>query len=206
MRQHSDRMESQFEDALSADDTTSVTLIAKVKQADPRAWGRFVELYGPLVFHWCLRSGLSRADAEDVGQEVFLRVASSIHRFEKERPSDTLRGWLRVVTRRIVVDYYRKTNRMPPTFSMDIMPEALTDPNAPDDNSELDEEQRILYQRALALLHQDFSAVTVQAFMLSVVEGLPASDVASQLGISQNAVYIAKSRVLNRLRTDLADQ
>ncbi len=199
-------MSNRWDREREADEATSLTLIDKVKQANPQAWDRFVDLYGPLIFHWCIRSGLSRSDAEDLGQEVFMRVSNSIAAFEKQSPEDTLRGWLRVITQRKVIDFYRKRARVPEYVGLENSIEhTAIDSDATPSEHDLDEEQRILYQRAMDLLHRDFSESTIHAFMLSVVEGLPAATVAEQLGISLNSVYIAKSRVLNRLRTDLAD-
>ena len=194
------------ESDLSGDSPTSLTLLDQVRQHNPQAWDKLVALYGPLIFHWCLRRGLSRSDAEDIRQEVFLRVSQGIIHFQKVRASDTFRGWLRVITQRLIIDYSRKQKRSPPIVEIDSAPELFTlDSSTSLSEAELDEEQQVLYQRALDLLHQDFAAATIQAFMLTVVEGLAASDVASQLGITVNAVYIAKSRVLNRLRNDLSD-
>lgn len=163
-------------------------------------------LYGPLIFYWCLRRGLSVSDAEDIRQEVFLRVSQGIIHFQKVRASDTFRGWLRVITQRLIIDTSRKRKRSPPVVEIDSAPDLFTlDSSASLSEAELDEEQQVLYQRAIDLVHQDFAEATVQAFMLTVVEGVAAADVATQLGITVNAVYIAKSRVLNRLRNDLSD-
>lgn len=95
---------------------------------------------------------------------------------------------------------------MPPTVFIENVPEPVDviDSESPT-NSELDAETQILYQRALDLLERDFSPTTVQAFLLSVINEVPVDVVAQQLGMSQNAVYIAKSRVLSRLKSDLAE-
>jgi RNA polymerase sigma-70 factor, ECF subfamily len=199
-------MSDKSESDLSGDNPTSLTLLDQVRQHNPQAWDRLVALYGPLIFHWCLRRGLSRSDAEDIRQEAFLRVSQGIIHFQKVRASDTFRGWLRVITQRLIIDSSRRRKRSPPVVEFESAPELFTlDSSSTLSVEELDEEQQVLYQRALDLLHQDFAETTIRAFMLTVVEDLAASDVATQLGITVNAVYIAKSRVLNRLRNDLSD-
>lgn len=199
-------MSDKSESDLSEDNPTSLTLLDKVRQHNPQAWDRLVALYGPLIFHWCLRRGLSRSDAEDIRQEAFLRVSQGIIHFQKVRAGDTFRGWLRVITQRLIIDSSRRRKRSPPVVDFESTPELFAiDSSSALSDAELDEEQQVLYQRALDLLHQDFAETTIQAFMLTVVEDLAASDVATQLGITVNAVYIAKSRVLNRLRNDLSD-
>jgi RNA polymerase sigma-70 factor, ECF subfamily len=199
-------MSDKSESDLSGDNPTSLTLLDQVRQHNPQAWDRLVALYGPLIFHWCLRRGLSRSDAEDIRQEAFLRVSKGIIHFQKVRASDTFRGWLRVITQRLIIDSSRRRKRSPPVVEFESAPELFTlDSSSTLSVEELDEEQQLLYQRALDLLHQDFAETTIRAFMLTVVEDLAASDVATRLGITVNAVYIAKSRVLNRLRNDLSD-
>ncbi len=197
-------MREPTEGRFASDEATSLTLIDRVQRSDPQAWTRFVQLYAPLIFHWCTRRGLSPADATDLGQEVFLKVASSIGTFKKDQPSDSLRAWLRVITQRKIVDYIRKRNRQLPTVRM-VAEAELAQSDEPLSAFELDEEQQILYRRAIELLERDFTEVTIKAFMLSIVDGLPAATVAEKLGITLNAVYIAKSRVLAKLRADLVD-
>lgn len=165
-----------------------------------------MDLYTPLLFYWCFKYGLARSDAEDVSQEVLMRVNKGIHHFQKTEAANTFRGWLRIITQRIVIDHVRRRKLMPPTVFIENVPEPVDviDSESPT-NSELDAETQILYQRALDLLERDFSPTTVQAFLLSVINEVPVDVVAQQLGMSQNAVYIAKSRVLSRLKSDLAE-
>ncbi|MFT5095680.1 MAG: RNA polymerase sigma-70 factor (ECF subfamily), partial [Porticoccaceae bacterium] len=61
-------------------------------------WQRLLQTYGPLVYHWCERTGLNAADSSDVMQDVFLAVSKSIHQFEKTKQSDSFRGWLWTIT------------------------------------------------------------------------------------------------------------
>src|SRR5438045_4144454 len=65
--------------------STAPSLLDRVRSRDAQAWERLVELYGPLVYHWCGRQ-LKHQDAADVFQEVFRAVAAHIGNFRKERP------------------------------------------------------------------------------------------------------------------------
>jgi len=87
--------------------------VERIKAQSPDAWRRFVQLYGPLVFHWCTRLGIRRDDAADVGQDVFRAVAKGIASFRRDRPGDTFRGWLYAVTRNKARDFLRSQVAQP---------------------------------------------------------------------------------------------
>lgn len=194
------------------EESTSLTLLARIRKNDEIAWERLSQLYGPLVYDWCRRMGLSSPDAADVGQEVFVRVWQCIGSFRKQRAGDTFRGWLRVITKRKAQDFWRKRSReQTAQEAMAAAELTVTDfsPNPdemlPDESEQLHEKQ-VLYRRAIDLLRGEFSEKTVQAFWKTVVEARTAGDVADELSISVNSVYIAKSRVLARLRSELASE
>src|SRR6266852_5547699 len=72
-----------------------------------------VQLYTPLVYHWCARGGVGGEDAQDVSQEVFRAAATSMDHFRRERAGDTFRGWLRGITRNVLREHYRRRGRQP---------------------------------------------------------------------------------------------
>lgn len=193
---------------MSNGDTTSLTLLARVRKSDQQAWVRLVQLYGPLVYQWCVRAGLTPVDAADVGQEVFTRVWSAIGSFRRAHPGDSFRAWLRVITKRQMLDFWRRRRSEPHPVSAEadalanLQVEEANDENA----DELAQDRQLLYLRAIELLRSDFEPATVEAFWRVTVDGQHVRDVAVQLGITPNAVYIAKSRVLTRLRSELADE
>jgi DNA-directed RNA polymerase specialized sigma24 family protein len=88
--------------------TTSPSLLERARGDDTDAWKRIVHLYGPLVDHWCQRASISRDDSEDVVQDIFLSVAKQLKQFRYDRPQDSFRGWLRVITQRRIADYSRR--------------------------------------------------------------------------------------------------
>lgn len=188
---------------------TSLTLLARVKANDAQAWQRLSDLYGPLVYHWCRRSGFQAADAADVVQEVFFSVANGIADFQKERPSDTFRGWLWTITRNKVRDRCRgqagEEEAVGGTDAQLRLAE-IPDPWS-ESTTDADDRREVghLFCRALGFVRTEFRERTWEAFWRTTIDGQDTADVAVELGISENAVRQAKSHVLRRLRAELCD-
>jgi RNA polymerase sigma-70 factor (ECF subfamily) len=189
---------------LESGNSTSLGLLERVKAKDQVAWAQLASLYAPLVDHWCQRAKLQDADNADVRQEVFKAVARKIEDFQYDRPGNSFRGWLHRITQRRLCDHWRK-NRAGPLIGD---PEALehlqrlqSQPVDSDPGSKT-EETEILYRRALELIQRDFEAQSWQAFWRTVIENQRPKEVAIDLGITANAVYLAKARVLARLREE----
>jgi RNA polymerase sigma-70 factor, ECF subfamily len=190
---------------------TSLGLLERARQRAPGAWDQMVSLYTPLVYCTCRRAGLGAADTEDVGQEVFLAVARKLVDFRRERPGDSFRGWLRTITTRKIRDHWRKH---PPALAAAGGSDALqrlgqlaesSGAPADDSGSSDGEETRTLLRQALRLLEPQFKGPTWQAFWRVCVAGRSPAEVAKELGMTLNAVYLAKSHVLHRFREEFAD-
>jgi RNA polymerase sigma-70 factor (ECF subfamily) len=195
-----------------AGSSTSLSLLDRVRSNDQAAWERFVSLYTPLVEWWCRRYGLQDADTADVRQQVFLAVARRIEEFRREQASGSFRGWLHIITRNKVYDHWRTEIPRAGMGGSNAYEQLLQlcsgQPDDPATGSEA-EEQIILYRRAVQLIATDFEETTCKAFWMVVVEDRLPAEVARELGISTNAVYLAKARVLARLRHEfngLVDQ
>ena len=165
-----------------------------------------MKLYGPVVYRWARDMGLQPSDAADVAQEVFGALTTHIARFSHERPRDTFRGWLWTITRNRVRDHYRaqqdQARATGGTAAHECL-EQLAD-NPPDPHSESGAlELGSVRRRVLRLVCQEFDTRTWKAFWRTAVEGDRPADVAADLGVSAWAVYKARSRVLQRLRTEL---
>lgn len=188
---------------------TSSTLLRRVQAQDPEAWRRFVHLYGCLVYRWCRQAGLQEADASDVGQEVFKAVLGAIGTYHHDRNGDTLRGWLRTITHNKVVDFQRRQ----PTGGKGVggseaqaRLQEIKEPDAKESDAALEEDERLLlHRRAVEMILADCKPETSEAFLRVVVQGQKPADVAEDLGISVNAVYMAKSRILRRIREEFAE-
>jgi RNA polymerase sigma-70 factor (ECF subfamily) len=185
----------------------STALLVGLKAQQPDAWRRLVTLYGPVVYGWCKRQGLQPSDAEDLVQEVFRTVLRRIGDFRRDRPGDTFRGWLWTITRFKIGDYIRRAAANPRAaggsearLRLEQLPNEewlSSDAATPGEGS--------LYRRALDRIRAEFEPATWDAFWRVVAEGRRPADVAAELGLSLNAVYLAKSRVLRRLREELGD-
>jgi len=186
--------------------STSTSLVCRLKAADPEAWQRLVDLYGPLVWSWCRRAGMQPADAADVLQEVFRAVAGKIGEFRHDRPGDTFRGWLRVIARNKIRDHYRaRQGQLEAAGGSEAYQRFL---DISDDASQSGEGQvplAGLFHQALTQIQAEFEPQTWQAFWEVTVRERPAPEVAEQLGTTPAAVRQAKCRVLRRLRQQLGD-
>lgn len=190
------------------DDEPSSSLLVRVKAQDRRAWDRLVHLYTPVIWCWCQREGLQPADVQDVCQEVFKAVWRGVQGFRRDQPGDTFLGWLRTITRSKIADWRRRRQAEVPAVGGSeavTLAHQVADPAcSPDDSETGAAEESLIYERAAALIRSEFEEKTWLAFRAVVVEGQTATDVAQALGMSPNAVYLAKSRVLKRLREEFA--
>jgi RNA polymerase sigma-70 factor (ECF subfamily) len=184
--------------------------LPRLQAHEPQAWQRLVALFGPTVYGWCRGRGLSPEDAQEIGQEVFLAVSRTIVDFHINKPNDTFRGWLHTITLHKISDKQDKDRRQPKAEGGSTAQEKNQQLPAPvDPDSSVAPpcaEVQGLHQRALKLMQDEFHERTWRAFLLVAVEGRAPADVAAELGMSLGAVYIAKSRVKNRLREILGGQ
>jgi RNA polymerase sigma-70 factor, ECF subfamily len=186
--------------------STSSSLLARLRAQDRDAWLRLAKLYGPLVYSWCRRRGLQADDAADIVQEVFRAVAGHIQAFA-HGPGCTFRGWLWTITRNKTLDHHRGAQRRPEAIGgSDAQERMLQIPEALDESEPGSSTAGNLVRRALDMIRPDFEEKSWQAFWRVMMEGQTPAEAARSLGISVNAVYIAKSRVLRRLRDELGEE
>jgi RNA polymerase sigma-70 factor (ECF subfamily) len=197
-------------DALPAGGSTSRSLLADARLADPEAWERLAKLYAPLVAFWCRRWGVIDQDVVDVLQDVFAAVAGHLERFRKDRPGDTFRGWLLTITRNKTNDYLRRRGQEPAATGgteAALRLAQVLDPHVeqePPDEADVAMFDAVL-RNALDSISGEFQEQTWRAFWGVVVEGRATADVAADLGMRPGTVRVAKSRVLLRLRRELGD-
>ncbi len=164
------------------------------------AWRRLVDLYAPLLFSWARRQGVAEHDAADLVQEVFVALIQTLPTFVYDRRRGQFRNWLRTLLLNKLHDRQRRSAR-------EEQARAQLEPQRESADAatmfEEAEYQQEVTRRALQLLHNDFEPITWKAFWETVVEGRSARDVAQELGCSENSVYVAKCRVLRRLRQEL---
>jgi RNA polymerase sigma-70 factor (ECF subfamily) len=192
---------------VSEKSATSLTLLERIRAGDRSGWRNVIELYSPLVHYWCRRWGIEQADADDVAQEVFHAASQDIGQFRRDRAGDTFRGWLRGITRHKALAFWRGRERQADPVGGSEAWQRLQE--IPEAELAADDEESAhvsaLFHRAVKLLRDEFEERTWQAFWRTAVDDQPAAAVAMELGMTANAVRMAKSRVLHRLRTELGD-
>jgi RNA polymerase sigma-70 factor, ECF subfamily len=188
---------------------TSSSLLARAVSREQEAWKRIVALYGPLVYRWCRRWGLQPTDAENVGQEVFARVLKGLAGFHARPQPGSFRGWLYRIARNCLVDHLRQLPRAAIGVggsagqqSLEQLPAEEIDQQEP---AVRQQDESLLYRRAIELVRAEFSPRDWAAFYELVVERKSAAEIAQQLQVSTNVVYLAKSRVLRRFRQEFED-
>jgi len=167
---------------------------------DEGAWSCFVDLYTPLLFSWTRRCGETESDAADLVQEVFVTLVQTLPTFEYDR-AGRFRGWLRTLLLNKLRDRIRRKARL--EKALEQRPVEVELPNIAEVFWEAEYQQELARQ-ALRLMKAEFAPATWKACWDTVVEGRSPGEVARDLGISANAVYIAKCRVLRRLRHELS--
>ncbi len=181
--------------------STSASLLKRIRSTDDHAaWREFVQRYWRLVWWFGRSAGLSEQDAEEVVQEVFIDVARVAVSLEYEREKGRFRGMLQVIARRRIIDRFRKRRASTGNDAAFAQLEASDSWNETWRRQEL----RAELLATLDLVARDVEPVTYQAFQLYVLEEWPAKKVADFLSISEDSVYAAKSRIIERLRQRVA--
>lgn len=179
--------------------TTPPSLLERIrKPSEVQAWERFVSLYTPYIFALVRRAGVDRDEASDVVQDVLLLLTRKLPDFEYDAQR-SFRAWLRTVVRNRLNESARRQSV--PMRSVGSLFEQVE--SAESESVEETEYRRHVMIRALEIMQREFAPTTWKACWEHVVSGRTAQEVGAELGISEGAVYVAKCRVLRRLREEL---
>jgi RNA polymerase sigma factor (sigma-70 family) len=186
---------------------TRQSLLVRLKDPnDGHAWSEFVAIYTPLIDRLARAKGFQEADAADLAQEVFRAVAGAIDRYDPDPARGSFRGWLFRIARNLIINLMA-ARRLRPQATGDSDVQQLLDRVPAPDSAETVlfqvEYRRRLFHWAAEQVRGEFRDSTWKAFWLTAVEGQEPGDTAKSVGISVGAVYIAKSRVMARLRAVL---
>ena len=174
---------------------------------DQDAWSRALDLYGPLILGWADRLGVRGADADDLVQDVLTVVVRRFPEFVHPEKPGAFRGWLRAIAVNCVRGVWRSRRVQPiAPGGTDFVSylARLEDPNDPLSRDWDREHDVFVTRRLLERLQAEFEAKTWELFRRFVLDGLSPDQVAVEFDTTPNAVYIAKSRVLARLREEAA--
>lgn len=182
---------------------TSVSLLERIRHSGADAsWTRLVDVYAPMIRRWLGQAGIASVDVDDIAQEVLVVVLAKLPQFDRQR-TGSFRNWLRKVTLNCLRDYRKAAHRRRMATGEVQYEQILID--LADADSQLSrlwnaEHDRHLLRHLLDQVRGSFSATTLDAFQRLVLEERSPDDVAAELGMTVNAVFIAKSRVLTKLR------
>lgn len=178
---------------------TSVSLLRQLQgENDPASWKRLLQIYQPLIWGWLRQRSTPPQDAEDLTQEVLAVVVRELPRFEYNGRTGAFRAWLRAITANRLRSYWRSDRDK----NMDVQnwADQLEDPDSELSQTWDQQHDRHVLTKLLEMMEQEFEPNTVAAFRKVTLDGMKPEQAAAELELTTVAVYIAKSRVLRRLR------
>jgi len=184
---------------------TRHSLLIRAQTGEEDAWKDLTDLYRPLVIGWLNRQGVPAVDLDDLSQDVMLSVVKHLPSFEHSGNRGAFRSWLRTIVCSRTTDYWRAVSASTAASGGSGATAALQQIADPDSdlNRQWDEEHdRYVINCLLKLVEEEFEPTTLRAFRKLALEGASGAEVAQELGLSIAAVYMAKSRVLQRIRQE----
>jgi RNA polymerase sigma factor (sigma-70 family) len=183
---------------------TRLSLLLRLR--DPRdheAWAQFVDVYAPLIYGYVRKRGLQDADAADLTQACLRQVALHVGSLEYDPQQGSFRGWLFTIVRNRLRNFHAQPQHLQGSGDSQIqgLLEALTAPEIDEADAWEREYRERMFAWASQQVRPTVADATWQAFWQTAVEGKPGKDVAENLGLSVSAVYVAKTRVMARLRS-----
>lgn len=192
---------------------TSLSLLDRLREVDASSkrqadWRRFLDIYEPLLRSWAKRQRMEAADADDLVQSVMTVVVRRLADFQHNGRIGAFRTWLRTITFHCVQEFWRARAASPAGVGgsdVQMLLAELEDPDSPTSHMWDQEHDRHVMHMLLQQLRDSFDTRTWQAFEQFALLNRPAADVAKELNMTTNAVFIAKSRVLTRLKRESAE-
>jgi RNA polymerase sigma-70 factor (ECF subfamily) len=191
--------------AVDRDADTSLTLLERLKKNpdDPQSWNVFIERYQPRIRTWCLAWGLQDSDADDVVQEVLIKLFAALRKFQYD-PSGSFRAWLKTVTQHVWIDFVRTRRRTPAQNSGRIDTVADSVDAQADLERHLEEAfEHELFAIAMRKVNERTNPAHWTAFYKTAILGLSGADVARELNMPVGTVFVAKHRVRKALEEEV---
>lgn len=193
---------------MSAVPETRPSLIVRLRDAqDERAWSEFLAIYESLIERLAFKRGLQHADARELVQEVLIAVSKAVENWNPDPARGSFRGWLLRIARNLAINLAKREGRIARgSGDSDLLRllELQPDPAA-EQTAEIDLEfRRQAFTWAAEQIRQSFEESTWTAFWKTCVEQQPVDEVAAELRLTRGAVYVARSRVMARLRKEVS--
>jgi RNA polymerase sigma factor (sigma-70 family) len=190
---------------MHAESRTSASLLVRLRTApaDQSAWAEFVDRYGRKILGWCRHWGLQEVDAQDVTQDVLVRLAGKMREFNYD-PSRSFRAWLKTLARHALSDFCDARKRVGAVGGSQAV-ELLQSVEARDDLvKQLDNEfDREVLEEAVSRVRARVTPKTWRVFELTAHEGRAGAEVAAEVGMTVAAVFVAKGRVQKLLQEEV---
>jgi RNA polymerase sigma factor (sigma-70 family) len=187
---------------------TRLSLIARLSDHDDvEAWEEFVAIYVPLLYRLARQKGLQHADAEELSQEVLMAVSRAVHRWQPDPERGRFRDWLFRIGRNAIINFLTRAKHRPiGSGKTDVrqLLEQHCDETCGESTVFALEHRREVFHWAAARVKATVEETTWQAFWLSSIESKPIVEVTRTLGISTGSVYVARSRVMAKLRSEVS--
>jgi RNA polymerase sigma-70 factor (ECF subfamily) len=184
---------------------TRASLLARLRQApaDQVAWGEFVERYGRKIYGWCRHWGLQEADAQDVAQDVLVRLAGKMRGFDYD-PARSFRAWLKTLARHALSDFCDSRRRIEAAGGSQVVEQLQSIEAREDLVQQLEEEfDREVLEEAVARVQARVTPKSWRVFEMTAHEGRSGAETAAALGMTVAAVFVAKGRVQKLLQEEV---
>ena len=185
---------------------TSLSLLQQLRQSpDVETWDRLHEIYAPLIRKWLIRYDMQESDADDVAQEVLMAVSKDLESFEHNGRPGAFRAWVKGILVNRLREFWRRRDRQAEATGGSDMNRRLAELDDPASQITViwnNEHDQHVLRKLLAIVQPRFERNTWTAFCKTMFDGVKPQTVAQELGMTVNAVVIAKSRVLNKLRQE----
>lgn len=184
--------------------STHIALLKRVRvPTDSEAWQEFVLIYGPLIFNYCRKFKLSVNDSEDVCQDVFHNISTSLTTFEYNQKRGRFRSWLGTVTYHEICHFFKKNKRFQNQTGSNDLQELLNQQPGKIDAMWTDEFCSHLYKTAIENIRPGIDKTTWQAFELTWINDTPSQVAAEQLNREITWIYKAKFHVQRKLKDEI---
>lgn len=181
---------------------TRETLLIRLRNSEDQAsWKEFVDLYTPLIYRYCQKREIAHSDAADISQNVMRKVAGALQNFQYDPEKGKFKAWLFTTTRHSIIDFYRQKARQPIAESTARLVQLMDrSPSQNECDTWEQDYQRQMLAWAMEKIKPEFSQRIWGVFEDTALKGRRSVDVAKEVGMSENAIAVAKHRVLKRLK------
>jgi RNA polymerase sigma-70 factor, ECF subfamily len=182
--------------------STRKSLLIRARNGDEGAWEDLCVVYRPLIVGWLHRHAVPSYDIDDLVQEILLKLVRSLPSFKHSGRPGAFRSWLRTIARNNCRDYWKSPSRRAaaPADAAALALEQLEDPDSPLNRAWDVEHDRYVLRCLMDLMKLEFEPATMRAFLRVTLEGATSAQAAAEAGISLDAIYASRSRILRRLR------